>query len=115
MDSDWLFISAVLVIILYMTGYKAYAVVAGLLVAVVFVLSVVFERQPYRAGSSSGVLEPIVIESTRGLPYRIPAELNIMYDRKMKEGAQWEKTQKKWGTAFGQLVRKARGQDQKED
>lgn len=115
MDSDWLFIGAVIVIMLYMTGYRAYAMVAGLLIAVIFVFSAIFERQPQKAGSSSNVLEPIVIESTRGLAYRIPGELNIQYDRKMKEGAQWEKTQKKWGTAFGQLVRKARGQKQKEE
>jgi regulator of protease activity HflC (stomatin/prohibitin superfamily) len=109
MDSDWLFIGAVIVIILYMTGYRAYAIVAGLLIAVIFVLSVIFERQPQKAGSSSNVLEPIVIESTRGLAYRIPGTIDILYDRKMKEGMQWEKTEKKWGTAFGKIIRKARG------
>jgi len=109
MDSDWLFIGAVIAIILYMTGYRAYAIIAGLLIAVIFVLSAIFERQPQKAGSSSSVLEPIVIESTRGLAYRIPGTIDILYDRKMKEGMQWEKTEKKWGTAFGKIIRKARG------
>jgi len=115
MDSDWLFIMAIIAIIVYMTGYRAYAVVAGLLIAVVFVFSTVFERQPQKAGSSSGVLEPIVIESTRGLQYRIPGELNIKYDRQMKEGAQWEKNQKKWGGAIGKFIRTARGDKPPED
>jgi regulator of protease activity HflC (stomatin/prohibitin superfamily) len=114
MDSDWLFIGAVIVIMLYMTGYRAYAIVAGLLIAVIFVFSAIFERQPQKAGSSSNVLEPIVIESTRGLAYRIPGTIDIMYDRKMKEGAQWEKTHKKWGTALGKVIRKARGDKEEE-
>jgi len=109
MDSDWLFIGAVIVIILYMTGYRAYAIAASLLIAVIFVLSIIFEKQPQKAGSYSSVLEPIVIESTRGLAYRIPGTMEIKYDRKMSEGMQWEKTQKKWGKAMGQLIRKARG------
>ena len=115
MDSDWLFIGAVIVIILYMTGYRAYAMVAGLLIAVIFVFSAIFERQPQKAGSSSNVLEPIVIESTRGLAYRIPGTIDINYDRKMSEGAAWEKTEKKWGKAMGQLIKKARGDKPKED
>jgi hypothetical protein len=115
MDSDWLFISAVIIILVYMAGYTAYATIAGLLFVVILFISLAFEKRPGKSGGSPTVLEPIVVESTRGPAYRIPQTIEIMYDRKMSEGAQWEKTQKKWGKAMGQIIRKARGDKPKED
>jgi len=114
MDTDWIMIGIVIAAILYFSGYAALGTVIGLLLFFVFAASVVFERKPQRIGNSASVLEPIVIESTRGLPYRIPEEISIKYDRKMSEGKQWEKRQRKWGKAIGSLIGTARG-DKKED
>ena len=114
MDTDWIMIGIVIAAILYFSGYAALGTVVGLLLFLVFTASVVFERKPQRTGSSASVLEPIVIESTRGLPYRIPGEINIKYDRKMSEGTQWEKRPKKWGKAIGSLIGVARGDEQEE-
>ncbi len=115
MDTDWIMIGFVIAAFLYFSGYAALGVVIGLLLFLVFTASVVFERKPQRTGSSASVLEPIVIESTRGLPYRIPEEISIKYDRKMSEGKQWEKTQKKWGKALGSLIGTARGDKKVEE
>jgi len=115
MDTDWIMIGIVIAALLYFSGYAAIGIVVGLLMLLIFTASVVFERQPGPSAGGSKVLEPIVIESTRGLPYRIPEEISIKYDRKMSEGKQWEKTQKKWGKAIGSLVGTARGDKKVEE
>jgi len=111
MDSDWLLIGVIVAAFLYFTGYRAFSVLVGLLILFIFSVSVVFGKREARYESGSNVLEPIVIESTRGAPYRIPEELNIRYDRKMGEGKLWEKREKKWGQAIGRVVRTMRGDD----
>lgn len=115
MDTDWLLIGLVIAAILYFSNYRVYGVLLGLLVLFIFVISVLFVGKPRKVESASNVLEPIVIESTRGAPYRIPESLEIWYEPKDSVGAQWEKRPKTFGKAVGRLIRAARGETKKKE
>jgi len=65
-----------------------------------------------KKSKSSNILEPIIIESTRGAPYRIPSEMTLKFkpeaDQKKKE---WEQATGKGligelGKAIGRGIRK---------
>ena len=57
----------------------------------VWILSLLFAllmgRGPAKSKKKSNVLEPIVIESTRGAPYRIPERINLTYGDKFHGGS----------------------------
>lgn len=63
----------------YLTGYITYAYWIVILGVIFFIISgLSAKRKPKRVAVPRGeVLEPIVIESTRGAPYRIPKDMEI--------------------------------------
>jgi hypothetical protein len=110
MDSDWMLIGIVIAGIVYFSGYRTMGVLTGLLFFIVFAISVVFVREPKEAKGGPNVLEPIVIESTRGAPFRIPDELELQFDPEASEGWKWEKAASKWGKSAGKVINVGRGE-----
>jgi hypothetical protein len=109
MDMDWALIGVVVAAFLYLSGYRLIGVVLGLLMFLVLSVATVAGASSKKAESASAdMLEPIVIESTRTIPYRIPENLDIRYDREADFAPKWFKIGKKWGKAFGQVAGKTR-------
>ena len=110
MDSDWMIVGIVLSAIVYLSGYRTIGVLVGLLLFMVFSVSVLVSGSGAKSGASSGILEPIIIESTRGNPYRIPEKMNIQYDPGATGGFRWEKTVSGAGKSIGKIAKKAKGE-----
>ena len=105
MDSDWILMGIIIGCFLYLSGYPSFATALIMLLVLIFMVSVLFRKAPAVSGSGSNVLEPIVIESTRGPPYTIPGEMSILYVRKAKPRKKWESIQHKWGKGLGGLLK----------
>ena len=111
MDTDWLLIGIVIAAFLYFSGYRSWGILIAILLFVIFSVSVIFSRssKSKEPASGSNILEPIIIESTRGAPYRIPERLDIMYDPKAGMTKWWEKVGKRgYGKAAGRVLKKVR-------
>jgi hypothetical protein len=105
MDGDWILMGIVIGCFLYLSGYRSVSIALILLLAVIFMASAL-SRKPIEAPRASNVLEPIIIESTRGAPYTIPDEMQIFYDRKAKPRKKWESIESKWGKGVGRIIKK---------
>jgi hypothetical protein len=99
---------------LYIGGYPTYGVYAMIAGGILFVLSS-FGGGKKPAKAKSDVLEPIVIESTRGAPYRIPDDMTIWLKANGTPSRPWwEKVTKKGpiaelGSGIGKGLKKMRG------
>lgn len=80
MESDILLYGLIIAAFLYVSGYVSAALLVGMGLAGVYAVSVLAssmqKKQPAPRGGSQ-LLEPIVIETTRLPPYKIPAKMDI--------------------------------------
>jgi hypothetical protein len=78
MDTNALMFGLVAAAFIFIAGYALWAVI--LCVGVIgysLVTGTRSEKAPAGAGRPSNMLEPIVIESTRGPPYLVPPSINL--------------------------------------
>jgi hypothetical protein len=90
MNTDLLFFGVVIAGFLYFAGSRALAAFVGIGVAFIFILGQ-FEPKPKKAKAPNNVLEPIIIESTRGAPYKIPENINLWVKPKSYPEQWWKK------------------------
>ena len=80
MENDILLYGLIISAFLYVSGYASAAVLIGGGLAAIYAASVLMasmqKKHPAPKGGSQ-LLEPIVIETTRLPPYRIPAKMDI--------------------------------------
>jgi hypothetical protein len=86
MNSDMLLFGFVFAIFIYVGGYKTIAVVLAIAVVIFAILRGIPAKVSRAAGHD--MLEPIVIESTRGPAYKVPSTMNFMVHPTSK-GQSW--------------------------
>lgn len=93
MKLEVLLIAFVIAGFAYLSGYVTYAYWIAILGFIFFIISGVSsaaKKKPKKAAVPRGeVMEPIVIESTRGAPYRIPEDMEIWMNPNAKPGRPW--------------------------
>ena len=80
MDTDQLIMMGAICVIVYIAGYRAIAIGMLILMVVASVITPTAKKAaPYGGVKVRGaeMLEPIVIETTKGAPFRIPAKMKI--------------------------------------
>lgn len=107
MNSDILLFGGVFAIFLYVGGYKPLAIVLAIGVLLFAILSGRSKPAPVPRGGGSGqeMLEPIIIESTRGPQYRIPPTM-AFYVNPFSAVQAWYMKVTRIG-AFGTAARRA--------
>lgn len=91
MKLEFLLISFVIAGFVYLSGYVTYAYWIAILGFIFFIISgVSAKKKPKKAAVPRGeVMEPIIIESTRGAPYRIPEDMEIWMNPEAGIGRPW--------------------------
>ena len=105
MQSDWILIGIVVAALMYFSNYAVLGMLLGAIMFFVFIVSVIVAAQPAKEPKSSNVLEPIIIESTRGPAYRIPSDMEIRYNRKAKLLPKYATMTSNIGRTFGLALR----------
>ncbi|NYZ80122.1 hypothetical protein H0N95_02625 [Candidatus Micrarchaeota archaeon] len=79
MKADYMLIGVVIAAFFYLMGpqYHAFAIGGAALIVLAWFVSTM--TTPKAESKKSKHLEPIVIESTRGAPYRIPAKMTLKF------------------------------------
>lgn len=81
MESDILLYGLIIAAFLYISGYASAAILIGVGLAAVYAVSMLASSMQKAAHPAprggSQLLEPIVIETTRLPPYKIPAKMDI--------------------------------------
>lgn len=92
MKFETLIIALVIAGFLYISGpsYAYWAKWVVILGIIAFIISNIGRKKPI-AVPRGEVMEPIVIESTRGAPYKIPEELDLWVKPKGKQKKPWWK------------------------
>ena len=80
MNTDYMLIGVVLAGFVYLAGYQTAAFYAAGFFIILWIISKLTYKKP--SAKKSNFLEPIVIESTRGAPYRIPDKMTLKFKDK---------------------------------
>jgi len=76
MNNDILLFGVVLAVFLYYGGSRGLGILLGMGVVLLFILGQLAPK-PKPAKRASNILEPIILESTRGPAYKIPESINM--------------------------------------
>lgn len=105
MDSDQMLIMGGICFVVFLAGYKMLAI--GMFVIMMFAMGIGEMKKPKKAPAPAGItvhgaemLEPIVIESTRGAPFRIPDYMRIRIRPDWGAETKFEKASGKFLGAF---------------
>ncbi|MEM0372697.1 MAG: hypothetical protein QXO69_02550 [archaeon] len=113
MDADYMLIGLLIAAFFYVAGYPSIALWGAALVILVWLVSKMTAPKPSKKKSKT--LEPIVIESTRGAPYRIPSKMTLKFKpNEVPDAPMWYDAGEKGilgnlGKAIGKGLRKLAG------
>lgn len=108
MDSEQMLLMGAVCMAVYLAGYQSLAI--GIFILLVLSSLVAGRKAPTAKGMSMGgvtvkgaeTLEPIIIETTRGAPFRIPSKMHVRIKPKWG-GRPW--VEKAMGRGIGRMAR----------
>jgi len=114
LDMDQMLIMGAICAAVYFTGYQSLAI--GIFILLVL-SSLVMGKKPSAGGVSTGgikvsgaeCLEPIIIETTRGPPFRIPSAMHIRVKPNWGGNTRYEKAMGKGLGRIGSLLYRQSG------
>ncbi|MCD6414638.1 MAG: hypothetical protein J7L23_03340 [Candidatus Diapherotrites archaeon] len=111
MDTDQLLLLLVVCAGAYLAGYRGLAIGLAIITGLVALAGGTKKSRKYQTVAIGGVnvrgaemLEPIIIESTRGAPFRIPSDMDMRINPKWSATNLIEKATQKGLAPFARLI-----------